>query len=174
MKAVGIQPDAISYNTAISVSGEAGRWRDGLALLEEMPGEGIKPDHTTYSTAILLCGRCGQLEAGLGKQRGGGAVVCLPHAFFLRWFFFPLHVPSLYVGCTWRRLGKQGGRCCCHTLFFVDRFFPRRVLVLSCLSRYLVLRGWVSREALLLPYDFFLGGFVPPWCACIIVLGGAG
>lgn len=68
MQQVGIKPDVISYNTAISASGEAGRWKDGLSLLEEMPGEGVKPDHTSYSTAILLCGRCGQMEAGLGKK----------------------------------------------------------------------------------------------------------
>lgn len=71
MKEMGIQPDAVFYNMAISTAGESGRWADGLALLEEMhspEAEGVKPDGISYSTAILLCGRCGQLQEGLGKR----------------------------------------------------------------------------------------------------------
>lgn len=67
MKEIGIKPDVVFYNTAVSTAGDSGRWRDGLDLLEEMHlTEGVKPDHTSYSTAILLCGRCGQLQEGLG------------------------------------------------------------------------------------------------------------
>lgn len=70
MKESGIRPDVVFYNTAISTTGESGRWKDGLALLEEMhSAEGVKPDHTSYSTAILLCGRCGRLQEGLGIQQ---------------------------------------------------------------------------------------------------------
>eukprot|EP00752_Nemacystus_decipiens_P013027 g11525.t1 len=57
MPAAGLEPNVVHFNAAISACAVVGRWREAVALLEEMEGlPGVLPDVVTFSAAITACG----------------------------------------------------------------------------------------------------------------------
>ena len=55
MGLVGVQPNVIVYNAAISACEKGERPDEALKLLDEMKTAGVKPDVITYSAAISAC-----------------------------------------------------------------------------------------------------------------------
>lgn len=63
-------PNHTSFNSVINALGMAGRWRDALAVMEDMVMEGgVAPNSVTYASAINACGNARQLERALGLLR---------------------------------------------------------------------------------------------------------
>ncbi|CAN0325337.1 unnamed protein product, partial [Hapterophycus canaliculatus] len=59
-----------SFNSVINALGMAGRWKDALAVMEDMVMEGgVAPNSVTYASAINACGNARQLERALGLLR---------------------------------------------------------------------------------------------------------
>lgn len=67
MKETGVQPDAISYSSAIKTCGAAGRWKEALEIISIMKKGGplTRPNRISYTNAITACGRCGEYEHAL-------------------------------------------------------------------------------------------------------------
>lgn len=57
-----VQPDAYSWNTAISACGRAGQWEQALRLLGSMEEEGseARPDIFSYNIAIDAVAKAGR------------------------------------------------------------------------------------------------------------------
>eukprot|EP00959_Pyramimonas_sp_CCMP1952_P346181 7250798-Pyramimonas_sp.AAC.3 len=53
MKAARVTPDVTTYNTLISVCGQAGQWREAQALAEEMTTVGLTPDGVTHTSLLV-------------------------------------------------------------------------------------------------------------------------
>ena len=51
----GINPDVISFNTAISACANGGQWEKALNLLQELMNRGIEPDIICFNAAISAC-----------------------------------------------------------------------------------------------------------------------
>ena len=49
--------DLVSFNTAISVCGKAGCWREPLQLLSQLPRAMLQPDEVSYGAAVDACAR---------------------------------------------------------------------------------------------------------------------
>lgn len=72
----GVQPDVISYNSAIAVLGGAGRVDEAVALLREMIdgggnriGASVMPDTISWNSAISAAGNAGDWELALELLR---------------------------------------------------------------------------------------------------------
>lgn len=72
----GVEPDVISYNSAIVVLGSAGRVDEAVALLREMIDDGgngiggsVTPDTITWNSAISAAGNAGDWELALKLLR---------------------------------------------------------------------------------------------------------
>jgi pentatricopeptide repeat protein len=68
MQKEGVQPDAISYSSAIRACGAAGQWKEALELIRIMQASKdlkLKPNRIAYTNAILACGRAGQYQPAL-------------------------------------------------------------------------------------------------------------
>lgn len=57
-RAMGIIPNTIMYNTALSSLGKSGHWEAAESLFGEVPD----PDSVTYETLIAAYGMAGQAE----------------------------------------------------------------------------------------------------------------
>lgn len=55
MRGLGIEPNVVVYDAAISACEKLGRWNKALSLLEEMRDAGILPSASTYTAAISAC-----------------------------------------------------------------------------------------------------------------------
>ncbi|CAN0087565.1 unnamed protein product, partial [Scytosiphon promiscuus] len=71
------EPDAITFNAAISACGRGNKWKPAVELLDIMRLEGLVPDGFSYSAAISACKNCEQWEMALEllndmKRRGMG------------------------------------------------------------------------------------------------------
>lgn len=55
---MGIIPNTIMYNTAMSSLGKSGRWKAAEKLFGEVP----EPDSVTYETLIAAYGMAGQVD----------------------------------------------------------------------------------------------------------------
>ena len=64
-------PDLVSYNTAMGACGKAGRWREALALLEELKVRSLDPDAISYNAAAAACARAKEWELALGVVERG-------------------------------------------------------------------------------------------------------
>ena len=51
MKGRGNELNIVSYNTAIKISGEGGRWHSDLELMWEMPNDDFEPEDISYKSA---------------------------------------------------------------------------------------------------------------------------
>ena len=51
----GIEPNVISYNSAISACEKGKQWEEALRLLQEMTDRGIEPDMFSYKSTIEAC-----------------------------------------------------------------------------------------------------------------------
>jgi len=63
----GIEPNAVSYNAAISACEKAGRWLDAIGLFEGMKKSGIpeaQPDMVTYSALLSALATSHQVYKG--------------------------------------------------------------------------------------------------------------
>lgn len=60
-----LQPDVISFNTAITSCAKAGDWRRSLDLFAGMKVEGVTPDILSYNAVISACAKGGQWRIGL-------------------------------------------------------------------------------------------------------------
>jgi pentatricopeptide repeat protein len=69
MPGLGLLPDLITMNSAISACEKGGQWQKALTLLESMPRLGLQPDVITMSAAILACERGGQREKTLALRK---------------------------------------------------------------------------------------------------------
>ena len=67
MKKDGVEPDAISYSSAIRACGAAGQWHEALELIKIMQkgGPNTKPNRIAYTNAIIACGRSGEYEPAI-------------------------------------------------------------------------------------------------------------
>jgi pentatricopeptide repeat protein len=61
MKARGLVPDAVTYNTLLGVFVAAGEVLRAKAVLHKMQREGVVPDGWSYTTLLLGLGQAGQL-----------------------------------------------------------------------------------------------------------------
>lgn len=57
-RAMGIVPNTIMYNTAMSSLGKSGHWKSAETLFGEVP----EPDSVTFETLIAAYGMAGQAE----------------------------------------------------------------------------------------------------------------
>ena len=65
MRLVGVQPNVIVYNAAISACEKGERPDEALKLLDEMKTAGVMPDVITYSAAISACEKGGRTDEAL-------------------------------------------------------------------------------------------------------------
>jgi pentatricopeptide repeat protein len=61
MKARGVPPDAVTYNTLLAAFVSAGEVLRAKAVLDKMQREGVAPDCWSYTTLLLGLGQAGQL-----------------------------------------------------------------------------------------------------------------
>ena len=56
MRSAGVQPDLLTYTSLASACAKAGRWKESLALLDEIEqSHGISPDRIMYTSVIKAC-----------------------------------------------------------------------------------------------------------------------
>lgn len=65
MPGKGLEPDVISYNSAIAALGKSGRAEDAVELMREMPGKGVATDAITYASAMSALANSGLWEEAL-------------------------------------------------------------------------------------------------------------
>jgi pentatricopeptide repeat protein len=65
MSGLGLQPNVITMNAAISACEKGGQWKKALALLDSMPDLGLQPNVITMNAAISACEKSGQWEKAL-------------------------------------------------------------------------------------------------------------
>ena len=67
MREVGISPNEIAYNAAISACDHGGQWEMAVSLLDELRTRAdLRPTAVSYSSAISACGRAGEWQRALG------------------------------------------------------------------------------------------------------------
>ncbi len=54
-ESAGVNPDVITYSSAISACEKGGQWQRALDLLARCESAGIKPNVITYNSAISAC-----------------------------------------------------------------------------------------------------------------------
>lgn len=105
MRAQGVTPDAISYQSAISACRAGGDGTSALMLLKEMDEEGLTPKQSDYSIVIETVGRDGDWLGAvelLKKMQEDGIQ------------------PDAYsFGAAVGACAKVGRFCCCCCYFFV-------------------------------------------------------
>ena len=69
MQARGIQPDVVTYNTAMTAAIALDKPRAALKLFEDMRWQAIAPTTISYNTAISACARCEDGELALSLFR---------------------------------------------------------------------------------------------------------
>ena len=52
LETMGVPPNTVSFNAAISACSRAKQWERALSLLDQMPARGVRADVVTYSAAI--------------------------------------------------------------------------------------------------------------------------
>uniref|UniRef100_A0A7S1IQ40 Pentatricopeptide repeat-containing protein-mitochondrial domain-containing protein n=1 Tax=Eutreptiella gymnastica TaxID=73025 RepID=A0A7S1IQ40_9EUGL len=62
MRAAGVQPSVVTYNTMISVYHRTGEWQKARAMYKHMVQKGLEPDQTTFNSLICAFGRGGQFS----------------------------------------------------------------------------------------------------------------
>eukprot|EP00953_Heterococcus_sp_UTEX-ZZ885_P001475 1321-Heterococcus_DN1.PRE.2 len=62
MKAVGLQPNEISYNSAINACSKGGQHVLAIKLLSDMKAEGLKPNEIGYTAVIDACKNTGNWQ----------------------------------------------------------------------------------------------------------------
>jgi pentatricopeptide repeat protein len=75
MKARGLAPDAVTYNTLLGAFVSAGEVLRAKAVLDKMQREGVAPDGWSYTTLLLGLGQAGQLREArqlLGTMAAAG------------------------------------------------------------------------------------------------------
>ena len=65
MPKVGLEPDVISYNSAIAALGKSGRPDEAVQLMKEMPSRGLSADGITYASALSALANSGLWEEAL-------------------------------------------------------------------------------------------------------------
>ena len=55
MRKIGVLPDVITYNAAISACEKGEQWQQVLRILAEMRSVSVLPDVITYNAAISAC-----------------------------------------------------------------------------------------------------------------------
>eukprot|EP00976_Prorocentrum_cordatum_P020333 413060-Prorocentrum_minimum.AAC.1 len=76
MRANGVPPNTISYNSLISACREAGQWERAWGVLDQMEAEGLRADVVTYNALISVCEKANQWRhafAVLERMRVGDA-----------------------------------------------------------------------------------------------------
>jgi pentatricopeptide repeat domain-containing protein 1 len=56
----GLEPDNITYSSAISACEKGGQWQQALALLDQMPEKGVTANVITCNAAISACEKGGK------------------------------------------------------------------------------------------------------------------
>lgn len=69
MPTVGIKPNAVSYNSAITGCGRNGQWQQAVELLREMSTIDISRDVVAFHAAISACSDSGKCEQAVGLLR---------------------------------------------------------------------------------------------------------
>lgn len=66
MKREGVKPSIVSYNSVLSVCAGANRWRDSMAVLDQLNRDpNCTPDIYTYTNAIRACAKAGKIDRAL-------------------------------------------------------------------------------------------------------------
>ena len=56
MTSMNVKPDLLTYTSLITACAKVGRWRESMALMEDIEKvHGIKPDHIMYTSVIKAC-----------------------------------------------------------------------------------------------------------------------
>jgi len=77
---LGLEPDTIVCNAALSACERGGQWEEALLLLREMDCvEGSPPDRVSYNTAIAALSRGGQWRMAVELLDEMPRVVAPPH-----------------------------------------------------------------------------------------------
>lgn len=50
-----VEPDAITYNLAITACEKRSNWKNALEFSQEMGSRGVQPNVNTYNSAISAC-----------------------------------------------------------------------------------------------------------------------
>eukprot|EP00613_Pedinella_sp_CCMP2098_P060822 CAMPEP_0171986624 /NCGR_PEP_ID=MMETSP0993-20121228/274965_1 /TAXON_ID=483369 /ORGANISM="non described non described, Strain CCMP2098" /LENGTH=289 /DNA_ID=CAMNT_0012639535 /DNA_START=27 /DNA_END=896 /DNA_ORIENTATION=+ len=62
MQERGVEPNAVSYNAAISACEKGRQWEKAVGLINSMHNRGVEPNVISYSAAISACEKGGQWE----------------------------------------------------------------------------------------------------------------
>ena len=65
----GLEPEAMTYNAAISACEKVAQWQRALSMLAEMEARGVAPNVISYSAAISACEKAGQCDRALELLR---------------------------------------------------------------------------------------------------------
>ncbi|CAE8663983.1 unnamed protein product, partial [Polarella glacialis] len=75
MRGNGVEPDAVSFNAAMSALGEGGHWEQVLVLVEGMESAGVSPSIVSFGTAMAASNTLGRWQLTLdllSRLRGSG------------------------------------------------------------------------------------------------------
>jgi pentatricopeptide repeat protein len=77
MRAVGVEPNVISFSAAISACEKGGQWERALGLLGEMRAVGVEPDVISFNAVIQACATAVQPASALEVFRAASDAVDL-------------------------------------------------------------------------------------------------
>ena len=108
--ASGVQPDAITYNTALTIA-DTSLWGDGVVLLRNMAAAALKRDLFSYNTALSSCEKEGSW------QHAQHLVDVLGHLAIASDTITANSLLSMYAGCSrWDSATSTLSRMSCASL----------------------------------------------------------